>query len=248
MTVPATAEATRQGMERKGGPRPQVAQVRTALDQCPWLVKYARCRSRPGAVYRAAKRAIDIGVVVVLAPIWIPLLALSALSVKVQDRSAPVYFGQPRTVHGLRRIRILKLRTMAHNAEELKASLRHLNIRTWPDFKVENDPRITPVGRLLRATSLDELPQLLNVLRGDMTLVGPRPTTLEPAGYEHWQLERFDVRSGVTGLWQIVGRGCPSFRERMRLDLAYVDRQCFRLDLEILFRTLPAILLRRGAC
>ena len=248
MTLCETSEGALELTEPRAKPFPQAAQDRTALELCPWLAKHARGRPRPGFVYRDAKRAIDIGVVLALAPIWIPLYALSALAVKVQDPRAPVHFAQPRTGQGGRRFRVLKLRTMVRNADELKASLRHLNIRTWPDFKLENDPRITPVGRFLRESSLDELPQMVNVLRGDMTLVGPRPTTLAPAGYEQWQLERFDVRSGVTGLWQIVGRGSPSFLERLRLDLAYVDRQCFLLDLEILARTLPAIVLRRGAC
>ena len=221
---------------------------RSATEQCAWLERYPRRLSRPGAAYRASKRAIDLLVVVALAPLWLPLYCLCFAAVKLQDPTFPAHFSQPRTGAGGRRFRVFKLRTMVRDADAIKEQLRHLNLRTWPDFKVENDPRVTSVGRILRATSLDELPQLFNVLNGSMSLVGPRPTSLAPSSYEPWQLERFDVPSGVTGLWQIAGRGSPSFIERIRLDVTYADRRCLRLDLEILLRTIPAVLLRRGAC
>jgi lipopolysaccharide/colanic/teichoic acid biosynthesis glycosyltransferase len=194
------------------------------------------------------KRAMDLGLVLVTAPIWVTLWLLAVAAVKLESPGAAAHFAQKRTARGARQITVYKIRTMVPNAEELKASLQHLNLRTWPDFKVENDPRITKVGRFLRKTSLDELPQLLNVLRGDMSLVGPRPTSLQPDGYVMWQLERFDVPCGITGLWQVVGRSTPSFNERVRLDVAYVDRRRLRLDAEILLRTIPAVLGRRGAC
>jgi lipopolysaccharide/colanic/teichoic acid biosynthesis glycosyltransferase len=165
---------------------------------------------------------------------------------KFQDRSAPAFHVQERTGAGGRRFRLFKIRTMVGDAEAMKAELMHLNTRTYPDFKVDNDPRITGIGRILRATSLDELPQLWNVLRGDMTLVGPRPTTLPPEAYASWQTERFGVRPGLTGLWQLDGRDSPSFVERARLDIAYVRRRSLRLDLYILLRTIPAVLGGRG--
>ena len=224
------------------------APARPALEMCSWLHRYPRRPRRPQRGYLRAKRALDVAVCVSTLPVWGPLYAAVAAAIKVESPGGPVLFSQERTGTNARTFRVHKFRTMVPNAEELKESLRHLNLREWPDFKVENDPRVTRVGRVLRATSLDELPQLLNVLRGEMSLVGPRPTSLGAASYEMWQLERFDVPSGVTGLWQITGRGTPSFVERVRLDLAYVDRRSLRLDLEILLRTLPAVLLRRGAC
>ncbi|MFA9566260.1 MAG: sugar transferase [Acidimicrobiales bacterium] len=196
--------------------------------------------------YRAAKRALDLLVVALLAPLALLIVGLCVAVNKLQDRSAPVFHVQERTGAGGRRFRLFKVRTMVANAEELKAGLKYLNTRTCPDFKVENDPRITPLGRILRATSLDELPQLWNVLRGDMTLVGPRPTTLPPSAYVSWQTERFEVQPGLTGLWQLDGRDSPSFVERARLDIAYVRRRSVRFDLYILLRTVPAVLGGRG--
>ena len=139
-----------------------------------------------------------------------------------------------------------KFRTMVRNAEELKAELAHLNILPPPDFKIPNDPRITRVGRFLRQSSLDELPQLLNVIRGDMSLVGPRPTSFDPSTYSLWHTYRLDVAPGITGLWQINGRNETTFDERLRIDIEYIERRSFRLDLEILLKTVPAVLRRSG--
>ena len=129
----------------------------------------------------------------------------------------------------------------------MKAQLSHLNELQWPDFKITNDPRITRIGRILRKTSLDELPQLLNVLKGEMSLVGPRPTSFSAETYQLWQTERLDVVPGLTGLWQIVGRGSTEFDERLRLDIAYIERRCLMLDIEILIRTITAVFEQRGA-
>lgn len=218
-----------------------------ALELSPEIQRFpvvVRGQKLPG--YRAVKRAFDLLVVALLAPIALLVVGLCAAVNKLQDRSAPVFHVQERTGAGGRRFRLLKIRTMVTNAEELKAGLIHLNTRTYPDFKVENDPRITPLGKILRATSLDEMPQLWNVLSGDMTLVGPRPTTLPPSAYASWQTERFEVRPGLTGLWQLDGRDSPSFAERARLDIAYVRRRSVRFDLYILLRTIPAVLGGRG--
>jgi lipopolysaccharide/colanic/teichoic acid biosynthesis glycosyltransferase len=136
---------------------------------------------------------------------------------------------------------------MVPNADVLKKELAHLNELQWPDFKITNDPRITRMGRFLRKTSLDELPQLLNVLRGDMSLVGPRPTSFSPETYELWQTERLDVMPGITGLWQIMGRGSMEFDDRVRLDVAYIERRCVWLDIQILLRTVAVVWKQRGA-
>ncbi len=136
---------------------------------------------------------------------------------------------------------------MVPNAEEMKWELRHLNELEWPDFKISNDPRITKPGKLLRKTSLDELPQLWDVLVGRLSLVGPRPTDFMPDTYELWQTERLDVKPGITGLWQLYGRGLSLFDDRTRLDIAYVQRRCLWLDIQIIARTVPAVLSQRGA-
>ena len=142
----------------------------------------------------------------------------------------------------------LKLRSMVQDADRHRHQLTHLNECDGPVFKIARDPRITRIGRFLRSTSLDELPQFYNVLAGDMSLVGPRPPIPEEvAQYEPWQLRRLDVRPGITCLWQISGRSRIGFQEWMRLDLEYIRRQSLSLDLKILVRTLPAVLSREGA-
>jgi lipopolysaccharide/colanic/teichoic acid biosynthesis glycosyltransferase len=140
-----------------------------------------------------------------------------------------------------------KFRTMLTNAEELKHVYAHMNELTWPDFKITDDPRVTRVGRILRKTSLDELPQLFNVLKGDMSLVGPRPTSFDASTYELWHTERLEVLPGITGLWQISGRSDLDFDQRLRLDIEYIERQSIWLDLWILLRTVTVVVNQRGA-
>jgi lipopolysaccharide/colanic/teichoic acid biosynthesis glycosyltransferase len=137
---------------------------------------------------------------------------------------------------------------MVTNAEELKVKYAHLNEHTWPDFKITDDPRVTKIGRFLRKTSLDELPQILNVMLGDMSLVGPRPTSFEASTYDLWHTERLEVLPGITGLWQVNGRSTLDFDERLVLDIAYIENQSLWLDIYILFRTVTAVFNRRGAC
>jgi len=148
-------------------------------------------------------------------------------------------------LHG-RRFGMWKFRTMVANAEELKTELTHLNILPPPDFKILNDPRVTRVGRFLRRTSLDELPQLFNVLSGHMTLVGPRPTSFAATTYDLWHTKRLEVVPGLTGLWQINGRNEMTFDERLRLDIAYIDHQSLALDLKIIALTFAAVFRRTG--
>jgi lipopolysaccharide/colanic/teichoic acid biosynthesis glycosyltransferase len=148
--------------------------------------------------------------------------------------------------HG-RHFRMYKLRTMVNDAELLKLDCAHLNQRSWPDFKIVDDPRVTRVGRILRKTSLDELPQLFNVLKGDMSIVGPRPTSFAPETYQAWQTARLAVLPGITGLWQVSGRSMVEFDQRVRLDLEYIGRQCLWLDLQIMLRTCGQLFSGDGA-
>ena len=195
---------------------------------------------------KAAKRVLDVAIVLGSAPVTVPLAIGCALAVKL-DSPGPVVFGQRRTGQHGRPFRMFKFRTMVVNAELLKEQLQHLNVLTPPDFKIPDDPRITRVGRVLRSTSLDELPQLWNVLRGDMTLVGPRPTSFAPETWQLWHTRRLEVKPGLTGLWQVSGRHAIGFDDRLRLDEQYIRNASVALDAWILIRTVPALLRREGA-
>lgn len=196
--------------------------------------------------YLRLKRAVDVAVCVAALPVVGPLLLLCALAVRI-DTPGRVVFSQLRTGRDGDRFRMWKFRTMVHDAEELKATLAHLNVLPPPDFKIPDDPRITPVGRFLRATSLDELPQLVNVLRGDMTLVGPRPTSFAPETYSRWHTARLEVPPGLTGLWQTRARGVCTFDERLRMDIEYIRSIGPLTDLRILCSTVAAVFRRSGA-
>jgi len=200
-----------------------------------------------GKAYRIAKRAMDLSLTFLTLPLVLPLFILIALSIKIESPDGPIIFSQNRTGKDGKRFKMYKFRSMVPNAEELKKELAHLNELKWPDFKMTNDPRVTRVGQILRTTSLDELPQLLNVIKGDMSLVGPRPTSFAAETYTLWHTERLDVVPGLTGLWQIIGRGETEFDERLRFDIAYIKRRCFWLDVQILFRTVIAVLTKKGA-
>jgi lipopolysaccharide/colanic/teichoic acid biosynthesis glycosyltransferase len=201
-----------------------------------------------GKAYLIAKRIFDLVVVIGTMPFWLPLVGVIALLIRITSPGAPAIFVQQRTGKGGRRFSMYKFRSMVPNAEELKAKYAHLNELQWPDFKITNDPRITRLGRFLRKTSLDEIPQLFNVLRGDMSLVGPRPTSFGAETYKLWQTERLDVLPGLTGLWQVEGRASLEFDDRLRLDIIYIERRSIMLDIVILFRTVyTAILKQQGA-
>jgi len=217
----------------------------SALDRCAWLGRYP-VRPAVGRLYPIAKRALDIAVAFVVVVVTLPLLVASAIAVKTTSRG-PVLFRQRRAGRAGQPFTVVKLRTMVRNADEWKSKLAGSNMRQAPDFKIVRDPRVTRVGRVMRALSLDELPQLFNVLKGDLSLVGPRPTSLMRDQFRPWQAERFEVQPGLTGLWQVVARADPSFDTRARLDIAYATRRCLRLDIEILVRTIPSVLFARGA-
>jgi len=200
-----------------------------------------------GPAYLFAKRTMDLLLVLASMPCWGLAIALIWLAMKIESWRDPVFFIQERTGKNGRRFKMYKFRTMVVNAEELKLQYAHLNELKWPDFKITNDPRITRMGRFLRKTSLDELPQVINVLKNDMSLVGPRPTSFSAKAYNLWHTERLDVQPGLTGLWQIIGRGETEFDVRLRLDIAYIERRCVWLDLQIIFRTITAVFQQRGA-
>jgi exopolysaccharide biosynthesis polyprenyl glycosylphosphotransferase len=205
--------------------------------------------SAPSISWRTeAKRVIDFVVSATLLVILFPLLLLVALGIKL-DSPGPVFFIQERMGYNKRRFRMIKFRTMSADAEARMKEIEHLNETDGPAFKIRHDPRMTRIGRLLRKLSVDELPQLINVLFGDMSLVGPRPLPMRDVlGLEvAWQKRRFSVKPGLTCLWQVSGRSNLSFEEWMQLDLEYIDRWSLALDCKILLRTIPAILSAEGA-
>lgn len=193
------------------------------------------------------RRCIDFVIAAALLLMLWPLLLAIAIGIKATS-PGPVLFRQKRCgLHG-RAFTFLKFRSMQVGAEDLKQSLAPYNEMDGPAFKMTNDPRVTPIGNFLRRTSLDELPQLWNILRGDMSFVGPRPAVIEEVRqYEPWQRRRLSMPPGLTCLWQVSGRSDLTFEEWMRLDLEYIDNWSLWLDLKIALRTVPAVLFRRGA-
>jgi exopolysaccharide biosynthesis polyprenyl glycosylphosphotransferase len=194
------------------------------------------------------KRGLDLVVSLFLLVVLGPLLAAVALVIKLTSKG-PVLFRQERVGLNKRRFSIYKFRTMVPNADRMLPELEKLNEVSGPVFKIKNDPRMTPIGRLLRRASIDELPQLFNVLEGDMSLVGPRPLPVRDyEGFnEDWQRRRFSIRPGITCLWQVNGRSSISFEKWMQLDLQYIDQWSLWLDFKILARTVPAVLKGSGA-
>jgi exopolysaccharide biosynthesis polyprenyl glycosylphosphotransferase len=194
------------------------------------------------------KRLLDIVGAFALLVLLSPLLLILALLVKL-DAPGPALFVQERVGLNKRRFRMYKFRTMVANAEKQQVALEQLNEADGPVFKIKHDPRITRVGAVLRKTSLDELPQLLNVLKGDMSLVGPRPLPIRDyqAFDQDWLHRRFSVRPGITCLWQVQGRSSTTFGRWMELDMQYIDNWSLWLDFKILAKTLPAVVAGRGA-
>jgi len=195
-----------------------------------------------------AKRIFDFVSAAILLSVSAPALVLVAITIKLNSKG-PIFFVQERVGLNKRRFRMLKFRTMQQDAEARMGEIEHLNEKSGPIFKIRNDPRVTSVGRWLRRTSIDELPQLVNVLLGDMSIVGPRPLSVRDATRMElaWQKRRFSVKPGLTCLWQVSGRSNLSFEQWMELDLEYIDRWSLGLDATILLRTIPAIVMARGA-
>jgi lipopolysaccharide/colanic/teichoic acid biosynthesis glycosyltransferase len=220
----------------------------TTVHQEDWIRRFdPNKRLLKGGAYLVAKRIMDLFLVVITIPLWLPLNGIVALIIHFTSPGAPVMFRQLRTGKGGRRFYMYKFRTMVPDAEQLKAKYAYMNELQWPDFKITNDPRITRVGKFLRKTSLDEIPQFFNILKGEMSLVGPRPTSFGPETYKLWHTSRLDVMPGLTGLWQIMGRAQLEFDDRLRLDIAYIERASLWLDFNILLRTVTAVFESRGA-
>jgi exopolysaccharide biosynthesis polyprenyl glycosylphosphotransferase len=194
------------------------------------------------------KRVIDFFVSLISIIILSPLFLIISLGIRFTS-TGPIFFIQERLGQNKRIFRLYKFRTMVPDAEKMITKLEHLNEVDGPAFKIRNDPRTTPFGRLLRKTSLDEVPQLINVLKGDMSIVGPRPLPVRDYnGFNHdWQRRRFSVRPGITCLWQINGRTNVSFWKWMELDLEYIDNWSLWLDLKIMAKTIPAVIKGTGA-
>ncbi len=195
----------------------------------------------------ALKRAMDVFLAAILFGVFLIPMALIALVIKLSS-PGPALFRQQRVGRGGNLFVAYKFRTMRRGADQEQETLLHLNEATGPLFKIRNDPRMTPIGKWLRKTSIDELPQLWNVLRGEMSLVGPRPPLPnEVAQYQEWHKRRLEVAPGVTGLWQVSGRSELTFDEMVMLDLYYIENWSPWMDLWILIKTIPALLTARGA-
>ena len=225
-------------------PHTQAEMTLEELDGVP-LLTFATGPNSP--LQLMAKRVIDLAVASLVLFLAMPVIGLVALAIKITSGGG-VLFRQTRCGLNGRTFTLYKFRTMVADAEEMRDDLLHLNEMKGPVFKLKNDPRVTLIGRFLRRFSLDEIPQLWNVLRGDMSLVGPRPPIPEEvARYERWQRRRLAMKPGLTCLWQISGRNEIDFDRWMQLDLEYIDNWTPLLDLKILLRTIPAVLSGRGA-
>ena len=195
----------------------------------------------------AAKRAFDVAVALLTLTLTLPLLVLAAIAIKL-DSPGPIIFRQVRVGRDGEEFSLFKLRSMTVDAEKQLAELKKFNEAEGPLFKMRDDPRVTRVGKYLRKFSIDELPQLWNVVRGEMSLVGPRPAL--PSEMQGWSAdlyERLRVQPGITGMWQVTGRTDSSADDYLRLDLYYVDNWSFLMDMVLLAKTLPAVLSSRGA-
>jgi lipopolysaccharide/colanic/teichoic acid biosynthesis glycosyltransferase len=207
---------------------------------------------RPPVLFEArglgtpVRRGVDLLVLLLTAPIVAPLVALLVVAVKV-DSPGPAFVRIKRLGRDGRPFGLLKLRSMTRDADRMKEALVHLNTMAWPDFKIADDPRVTRLGRVLRKYSLDELPQLYNVLRGEMTLVGPRPCSVKLADYDLWQSERLEVTPGLVGRWQAEGRGSMDFAERCRLDIGQARSKSVLLKLRLVVATIRSVFVSKGA-
>ncbi len=193
------------------------------------------------------KRFFDIFISSVALIILSPVLLVTAIAIKI-DSSGPILFRQKRVGLNGRTFTFYKFRSMVKDAEKMREQIEHLNEMSGPVFKVRDDPRLTRVGRFIRKFSIDELPQLFNVVKGDMSLVGIRPPVPEEVEkYETWQRRRLSMRPGITCIWQVSGRNKVDFEQWMKMDLSYIDNWSLKMDFELLFKTIPAVVFTRGA-
>ena len=213
----------------------------------PYLVADVSLVYDPRRPQVRLKRLMDASVALLALIALIPCLAVIALAIKLSS-SGPILFSQDRVAGGGKVFKLFKFRTMVPNAEAMKASLAAMNESDGPVFKIKRDPRVTAVGRFLRKHSLDELPQLWNVVVGDMSIVGPRPPVPEEVRrYRAEHLRRLSVPQGLTCIWQVSGRSNISFEEWMRMDMAYIDSWSIRQDLSIILKTFKVVIQGSGA-
>ncbi len=194
-------------------------------------------------VYILSKRILDLFASVIGLLLFSPIMAIVAIMIKLEDPKGTIFFKQERQGQYPKSFTMYKFRSMYADAEDRLHELKELNEQTGPVFKIQNDPRITKVGKFIRKTSLDELPQLLNVIKGDMSLVGPRPAILrEVEQYTPHQMKRLLVKPGITCIWQVSGRNNIGFDEWVEMDLEYIKNQSFLLDIILILKTVPALL------
>jgi exopolysaccharide biosynthesis polyprenyl glycosylphosphotransferase len=196
---------------------------------------------------RLVKRMLDLGLVLLTTPLWGCLFVVVGLAIKLED-GGPIFYSQKRIGETGKPFEIIKFRSMIPEAEQMHSALVRASGEDPRHPKLRNDPRITRVGKIIRRTSLDEFPQIFNVLKGDMSLVGPRPPTPDEVElYEPWHMQRLQVKPGMTGLWQVRGRSEVPFEEMCLLDIYYIENWSMQLDAQILMLTIPRVLLRHGA-
>lgn len=197
--------------------------------------------------YKIVKRIIDIVFSILAIILLLPVFLATAVAVKI-DSKGPVLYKQTRVCKNGRQFKLLKFRSMCQDADQKVHELYHLNEKDGPVFKIAHDPRITRVGRIIRKLSIDELPQFLNVLRGEMSVVGPRPPLVHEAlQYSDYEARRLSIKPGLTCYWQISGRSNLSFKEWVELDLKYINESSLLTDIKIIIKTIPAVLSCRGA-
>ncbi len=224
----------------------------STLDPLTSFIKGMEAEAEATDSYSVVKRCFDFTVAFVLVVLSFPLLLVLAICVKLSSKG-PVFFVQERVGKGGKPFKFYKFRSMAHGNDTsiheaymqklIRGEVEANGADDKPQFKIENDPRITEFGHFIRKTSLDELPQLINVLNGTMSLVGPRPPIpYEVQAYKSWHLQRLSVKPGVTGLWQVSGRSSIAFDEMVQLDLEYIEKKNLLLDMKILLQTIPAAL------
>ncbi|SHK66671.1 sugar transferase [Tepidibacter formicigenes] len=207
------------------------------------LLEIEKIKVNDSFIYLTLKRIIDIigsllGIII-LSPVFI----VTAMAIKIEDPKGPIFFTQKRNGKYPKTFNMYKFRSMVHNAEELLEKLKHKNEMNGPVFKIKDDPRITKVGKFIRKTSIDELPQLFNVLKGDMSLVGPRPPIpREVEQYNEYQMQRLSVKPGITCYWQVCGRNNIDFDEWVELDLKYIGERNLFVDIKLILMTVPCLL------
>lgn len=201
-----------------------------------------------GKIYDLSKRTLDIISSLTGLIVLSPILLLTYLAIRLESKGEGI-FSQTRVGLNGQEFKIYKFRSMVKDAEEMKGDLKEHNEMSGPMFKIKDDPRITRVGRFIRRTSIDELPQLINILKGDMSLVGPRPSLPEEVKeFEPWMMERLSVKPGLTCYWQVLGRNNIDFEDWMKLDIKYVNERGFLVDLKLIFKTFFLLFGDKNAC